>query len=85
MVYRKTSTGDENSKEFGESQNDNNKFCNPRIHGWVLEPIKKSETMTWLVCFYCLKDGETKPCAWQETTKEELMRAPNEEELQKYI
>jgi len=81
MVYRK---GQE-SRDFSDSEPKKQKLCNPSIHGWVLEPIKKSETITWLVCLYCLKDGETKPCAWQETTKEELMRAPNEEELQKYI
>jgi hypothetical protein len=85
LVYRKTVDGVEESKEggFGPPKP---KLCNPRIHGWVLEPIKKSETMTWLVCLHCLKDGKIEPCAWQETTKEDLMRAPpNEEELQKYV
>ena len=41
--------------------------------------------MTWLVCAHCKADGKQIPVAWWETSKEDLMRAPNEEELQKYV
>jgi hypothetical protein len=60
-------------------------YCNSRIHGRVLDTDRKSDTMTWLVCYYCKQDGKVSPVGWWESSKEELMRAPDEEELKKYI
>lgn len=59
--------------------------CNPRTHGKVLDVVRKSDTMTWIVCADCKRDGKISPVAWWETTQEELMQRPNDEELQKYV
>jgi hypothetical protein len=49
-------------------------------HGNPSDYVRKSDTMTWIVCQACKQ-----PVGYLESIKEELMRRPDEEELQKYI
>jgi hypothetical protein len=49
-------------------------------HGSSCDYVYKSPTMTWIICLGCKE-----PVGWLETTNEELMRRPNEEELKKYV